>query len=118
MVLAAVSQMGSMIHHIPRHFLQDRDIVCAAIKENGNTLIHFKEDPILLFYAKHSKHPKKLTPKQEEIVFTFVNQKNKEKYNYYLIKTVFSGHEVGVLTEIHSFLMIDAERQILNRYLY
>ena len=104
LVLAAVRQMGSVIHHIPRHFLQDRDIICAAIKENGNLIRFFKEDPILLFYAKHSKHPKKLTPKQEEMVSTFVNQKNKERYNYYWIKTVFSGHEVGLLSIIQTFI--------------
>ena len=41
LVLSAVSQMGSMIHHIPRHFFYDRDIICAAVKENGNVIRFF-----------------------------------------------------------------------------
>jgi len=104
LVVAAVSQMGSMIHHIPRHLHDDRDVVRAALKENGNLIRFFKEDPVLLFYAKHSKHPKTLTPTQDEMVITFVNQKNKENYNSYLIKTIFSGHELGVLSTIQTFL--------------
>jgi len=104
LVLAAVSQMGSAIHYIPRHYLHDRDIICAAVKENGNVLHFFEEDPMLLFYAKHSKHPKKLTPFQEENLATFINQKNKEKYNSYLIKTYFSGHELDVFTTIQTFI--------------
>jgi len=102
LILAAVSQMGSAIHYIPYHFLKDRDILCAAVKENGNVIRFFKEDPVLLFYAKHSKHPK-LTLKQE-MVSTFLNQKNKENYNSYLIKTIFSGHEVGLLSIIQTFI--------------
>lgn len=104
LVLYAVNQMGSMIHHIPRHFYYDRDIICAAVKENGNLIRFFKEDPVLLFYAKYSKHPKLLTQHQEEMVSTFVNQKNKERYNYYWIKTFFSGHEVGFLSIIQTFI--------------
>jgi len=104
LVLDAVSKMGSAIHYIPCHFLKDRDIICAAIKENGHLIRFFKEDPVLLFYAKHSKHPKKLTSTQEEMVTTFVNQQNKERYNSYLIKTIFSGHEVGLLSIIQTFI--------------
>ena len=103
-LVLAVSQMGSMIHHIPRHLYYDRDIICAAVKENGNLIRFFKEDPVLLFYAKYSKHPKLLTQHQEEMVSTFVNQKNKERYNYYWIKTIFSGHEVGFLSIIQTFI--------------
>jgi hypothetical protein len=40
LVLSAVSQMGSMIHHIPRHFY-DRDIICTAVKENGHLIRFF-----------------------------------------------------------------------------
>lgn len=104
LVLAAVKQYGAAIHFIPRSLRSDRDIIRESIKENGNMLRFFKEDPILIYYAKHSKHPKKLTSEQETTMSTFMNQKNKETYNFYLIKTFFSGHEVGFLNIIHSFL--------------
>ena len=104
LVVAAVSQMGSMIHYIPSHLHNDRDVIRAALKENGNLIRFFKEDPVLLFYAKYSKHPKTLTPTQENMVITFVNQKNKEAYNYYWIKTIFSGYELGILSIIQTFI--------------
>ena len=43
--------LAAVVLSIPRHYLRDRDIVRAALKEDGNLIHLFKQDPVLLFYA-------------------------------------------------------------------
>lgn len=118
-ILSLVKKNGMALEFASFVLKQDKDVIFAALTQNGNSLWHLPlnilNDDIVLAYANYSKCPAKLTPFQRKGLSLYVTQKKGELYGLYWIKRKYPGHASGVLTAIHTFLMIDAERQILNR---
>ena len=118
-ILSLVKKNGMALEFASFTLKQDKDVIFAALTQNGNALWHLPlniiNEDIVLAYAYYSKCPAKLTPFQRKGLSHYVTQKKGELYGLYWIKKKYPGHASGVLTEIHAFLMIDAERHILNR---
>jgi len=118
-ILSLVKKNGMALEFASFALKQDKDVIYAALTQNGNALWHLPlnilNEDIVLAYAYYSKCPAKLTPFQSKGLSRYVTQKKGELYGLYWIKRKYPGHASGVLTEIQDFLMIDAERQILNR---
>ena len=80
---------------------QDKEVIYAALTQNGNALWHLPLDILddtVLAYAKAC--PATLTPTQNKFLSLYVNQKKGELYGLYWIKKKYPGHAMGVLTEI------------------
>ena len=118
-ILSLVKKNGMVLEFASDALKCDKDIIYAALTQNGNALWHLPLDILnedtVLAYAKYSKCPAKLTPSQGKGLTRYVTQKKSELYGLYWIKRKYPGHASGVLTEIPTYLMKDAERQILNR---
>ena len=117
-ILSLVKKNGMALEFASFTLKQDKDIIFAALTQNGNALWHLPlnilNEDIVLAYAYYSKCPAKLTPFQSKGLSCYINQKKGELYGLYWIKRKYPGHALGVLTEIYAFLMIEAERQIVN----
>lgn len=118
-ILSLVKKNGMALECVTDALKQDRDVIYAALTQNGNALwflhLNILNEDTVLAYAKYSKCPAKLTPSQDKGLSRYVKQKKGELYGLYWIKRKYPGHASGVITEIYDFLMKDAERHILNR---
>lgn len=117
-ILSLVKKNGMALEFASFSLKQDKDVIYAALTQNGNALWHLPvnilNEDIVLAYAYYSKCPAKLTPFQRKGLSHYITQKKGELYGLYWIKRKYPGHASGVLTEIHTFLMIDAERRIID----
>ena len=68
----------SFLHSIQLPFQSDKDVVLAAVNQNGEALKYasydLQSDPLVLSYAKYSTHPIEMTHEQNEQVETFLKE--------------------------------------------